>query len=66
MKGPPTKRKAPPSPEVSQEEEPSGSEYDPGNSNSDSDNSAPECTPKRGSTKGDRLERDMLAALDHH
>ena len=52
VKGPPTKRKAPPLPEVSQEEEPSGSEYDPGNSNSDSDNSAAECTPKKGRTKG--------------
>ena len=52
VKGPPTKRKAPPSPEASQEEEPSGSEYDPGNSNSNSDNSAAECTPKRGRTKG--------------
>ena len=31
-------------------EEPLGSEYDPGNSNSDSDNSAAECTPRRGRT----------------
>ena len=52
VKGPPTKRKAPPSPEVSQEEEPTDSEYNPGNSNSDSDKSAPKCTPKRGRTKG--------------
>ena len=52
VKGPPTKRKAPPSPEASEEEEISGSEYDPVNSNSDSnDSDRAACAPKRGRTK---------------
>ena len=52
VKGPPTKRKAPPSPEASEEQEVSGSEYDPVDFNSDSNNSdRAACTPKRGRTK---------------
>ena len=52
VKGPPTKRKAPPSPEASEEQEMSGSEYDPVDSNSDSnDSDRAACTPKRGRTK---------------
>ena len=52
VKGPPTKRKAPPTPEASEEQEMSGSEYDPVDSNSDSNYSdRAACTPKRGRTK---------------
>ena len=52
VKGPPTKKKAPPSPEASKEQEMSGSEYDPVDSNSDSnDSDCAACTPKRGRTK---------------
>ena len=52
VKGPPTKRKAPPTPEASEEQEMSGSEYDPVDSNSDSnDSDRAACTPKRGRTK---------------
>ena len=52
VKGPPTKRKALPSPEASEEQEMSGFEYDPVNSNSDSnDSDRAVCTPKRGRMK---------------
>ena len=52
VKGPPTKRKAPLSPEASEEQEMSGSEYNLVDCNSDSnDSDRAACTPKRWRTK---------------
>ena len=68
VKGPPTKRKAPPSPEASKEQEISGSEYDPVDSYSDS-NDSDRVFPREGVLKSkpkDRRESDMLAVLDHY